>query len=65
MKHSIYTHYEPKTLLGFGVSQCRTWVVSDTGTCDYTELCNFLKLLAVWVYRCPYPYQFDCILFLL
>jgi len=45
--------YEARTLLGLGVSRCRTCVVSDTDTCNYTELCNFFKLLAVSACQCP------------
>ena len=34
---------------------CPTCVMSDTDTYNYTELCDFFKLLAVSVCQCPYP----------
>jgi len=40
--------------LGLGVSQCRTHVVSDIDNCNYTELCDFFKLLVVSACQCPY-----------
>jgi len=42
-----------RTLLGLGVYRCRTRVVSDTDTCNYTELCDFYKLFVVSACRCP------------
>ena len=43
---------QKRTLLGLGVS------IQDTDACNYTELCNFLKLLACRCVRsvsCSYP----------
>jgi len=42
---------EARTLHGLGVSWCRTRAVSDTDTYNYTEFCDFLKLLGVSVCR--------------
>ena len=36
-----------RTLLIEGVSRCPTRVVSNTDTCNYIELCCFLKILSV------------------
>jgi len=49
--------YEALTLLGLGVSRCLIRAVSDADTCNYTELCNFLKLLAVSACQCLCPIQ--------
>jgi hypothetical protein len=54
-KHKTYDAW---TLLGLGISWCRTCVVSNTDTTpthNYTELCDFLKLLALSVYQCLCP----------
>jgi len=40
---------EEQTLLGLGVFRCRTCVVSNIDTFNYTQLCDFLKLLVVFV----------------
>jgi len=53
VKIQFEVSYEARTLLGLGVSRCQTRVVSDTDTCNYTELCNFFKLLVVLACRCP------------
>jgi hypothetical protein len=42
--------YEAQTLLGLGVSWCRIRVGIDTGTYNYIEFCDFLKLLSVSVF---------------
>jgi hypothetical protein len=39
--------YETRTLLVLDMSWCWTRDVSDTDTCDCTELCHFFKLLSV------------------
>jgi len=43
------------------VSQCRTHVASDTYTYYYTELCDFLKLLAVSMCQYPCRVQYPCL----
>jgi hypothetical protein len=51
----VLSIYEARTLLRLDVSQCRTHVVSDTDTTPthiYTELYDFLKLLAVLACQC-------------
>jgi len=41
----LFICYEARTLLGLGVSWCRTRVLSDIDTCNYTELCDFFQII--------------------
>jgi hypothetical protein len=44
--------YEAQTFLGLGVSRFLTRVGVQHGTCDYIELCHFLKLLLALSCQC-------------
>jgi len=52
MVTKLFANYEAHTLLELGVSRYRIRVVSNTDKYNHTELCDFLKLLAVLVCWC-------------
>lgn len=49
-----------KTILGLGVSRCRTGHIHETDTYNYNELCDFLILVRASKYKNDFANCLSC-----